>query len=435
MPRNKERERKMAKETKNLKLHQVTRPEDDSKAFNLETILNENWEKLDSAVGDLSQPVTTAEGSAIGLRVQNGRLQYKNNESWTELGLEYEDIQNLAARPDGLVTWALPQSTDNTRIAIVLCRATKDISNMDYSACLADASITKNTLAQNATSNTYSGLTNSTQYWVKAFIKYALGGKEFYSGGVTVTFTTPAFQEISNLTVNPTTELVTWTLPNGSNHTNVEVCYSKTNISVYTYAQCQIDGNVTKAELTSTATSYTVYVLDKATYYVRVFLKYSSGHSNGVTTSWLNPKQWFYRAGNENTVITGTWVQGWKLSSELAPPTKVASNLQFEIKNQEGGTFLVTNNQVNITNLKRIYVTWEASITNGGLVSTMRAGNEKTTPNQSAWIDKPLNTTFSKLTEHMDVSALSGMFFIKVGVAYDGSVGNILLKVYNIWGE
>lgn len=179
----------MAKKTKNLKLHQVTRPEDDSKAFNLETMLNENWEKLDSAVGNLSQPVTTAEGAAIGLRVKNGRLQYKNNESWTELGLEYEDIQNLAARSDGLVTWALPQATDNTRTAIVLCRATKDISNMDYSACLSDASITKNTLAQNATSNTYTGLTNTTQYWVKAFVKYALGGKEFYSGGVTVTFT------------------------------------------------------------------------------------------------------------------------------------------------------------------------------------------------------------------------------------------------------
>ena len=52
MPRNKERERKMAKKTKNLKLHQVTRPEDDSKAFNIETMLNENWEKLDSAVGN-----------------------------------------------------------------------------------------------------------------------------------------------------------------------------------------------------------------------------------------------------------------------------------------------------------------------------------------------------------------------------------------------
>ena len=179
----------MAKETKNLKLHQVTRPEDDSKAFNLETMLNENWEKLDSAVGDLSQPVTTAEGAAIGLRVQNGRLQYKNNESWTELGLEYEDVQNLVATPAGVITWALPQSTDNTRTAIVLCRASKDITNLDYVECMADSSIFKEILDYKITSNMCKDVHNNTKYWIKVFIKYVIGGKLFHSRGVGTTFT------------------------------------------------------------------------------------------------------------------------------------------------------------------------------------------------------------------------------------------------------
>lgn len=39
----------MAKETKILKLYQVTRPEDDDKAFNIQTMLNDNWDKIDKA--------------------------------------------------------------------------------------------------------------------------------------------------------------------------------------------------------------------------------------------------------------------------------------------------------------------------------------------------------------------------------------------------
>ena len=263
----------MAKETKNLKLHQVTRPEDDSKAFNLETILNENWEKLDSAVGDLSQPVTTAEGAAIGLRVKNGRLQYKNNESWTELGLEYEDVQNLVATPAGVITWALPQFTDNTRTAIVLCRASKDISNMDYGACLADASITKNTLAQNATSNTYTGLTNSTQYWVKAFVKYAIGGKEFYSNGVMVTFTTSS-QTIFNYYTNGINN-VPWLAQNEpptvfsplSNSVKLEAPTNPTNIEATYCTADKIDlTSIEKLKfeltLTGSSTRRNVYITD-----------------------------------------------------------------------------------------------------------------------------------------------------------------------------
>ena len=152
----------------------------------------ERANKIEDGIAEAHRLVTDVQGAAIGIKVQGGKLQYKNGENWDDIGMEYKDVTNLSATTAGVISWSLPQSTDNTRTAIVLCRATKDISNMDYATCLADASITKNTLAQNATSNTYTGLTNATQYWVKVFVKYAIGGKEFCSGGVTVTFTTPA---------------------------------------------------------------------------------------------------------------------------------------------------------------------------------------------------------------------------------------------------
>lgn len=111
--------------------------------------------------------------------------------------LEYKDVTNLNATTAGVITWNLPLTTDFTRTAIMLCRATKDISNFDYATCLADSDVTKNTLGKDVVTNTYTGLTNNTQYWVKCFVEYTIGGKQYYSNGVTVTFTTPAFSDFS----------------------------------------------------------------------------------------------------------------------------------------------------------------------------------------------------------------------------------------------
>ena len=182
----------MAKETKNLKLHQVTRPEDESMAFNLETMLNENWEKLDSAVGNLSQPVTTADGAAIGLRVQNGRLQYKKDNKWDEieLGLEYNDVLNLSINNVGRVTWIIPVGADQSRANICLFLSKKDLTHLNYEFCLKDAMSLKETLSKDATAYDYPSLDPSTQYWCKAFVKYTIGGKAYYSEGNTVTMIT-----------------------------------------------------------------------------------------------------------------------------------------------------------------------------------------------------------------------------------------------------
>lgn len=263
----------------------------------------ERANKIEEGIEKAHRLVTDEQGAAIGIKIQDGKLQYKNGENWDDIGMEYKDVNNLVATDAGVINWGLPQAVDQTRISITLFRATKDITNLDYAACIADKDVIRTTLGKDAVSNAYTGLANSTKYWVKAFIQYAVGGEQYTSCGVAVTFTTLSIQEVTNLAVNPTTETITWTLPSGSNHIGVEIAYSKTNISAYTYAQCKSDANVTNVSLASSATSYKVDVLDKTTYYVKVFLRYDSQYSSGVAKSWVNPKQWYYRSGVENSTF------------------------------------------------------------------------------------------------------------------------------------
>lgn len=123
--------------------------------------------------------------SSVVIMSDGQSLEDKFKKGW----LDYKDVINLNATIAGVITWGLPLATDVTRTAIMICLATKDISNFDYATCLADSAVTKNTLGKDAVTNTYTGLVNNTQYWVKAFIEYTIGGKKYHSNGVTVTFT------------------------------------------------------------------------------------------------------------------------------------------------------------------------------------------------------------------------------------------------------
>lgn len=140
--------------------------------------------RIEDSEGNIYYPHTESD---VVIMSDGQTLEDKFKNGW----LEYKDVTNLSATTAGVITWGLPLATDQTRTAIMLCRANKDISNMDYASCLADSSVTKNTLGKDSVTNTYTGLVNNTRYWVKCFIEYTIGGKKYYSNGVTVTFTTP----------------------------------------------------------------------------------------------------------------------------------------------------------------------------------------------------------------------------------------------------
>lgn len=160
-------------------------------------VINDNMDKLDTAVTEklkIADKATQFDAEA-GTDDTKYMTPLSTKQAVIKFApeLEYKDVTNLSATTAGVITWGLPIAIDQTRTAIMLCRATKDISNMDYVSCLADSGVTKNTLGKDVVTNTYTGLVNNTQYWVKVFVEYVIGGENYYSNGSNVTFTTPNY--------------------------------------------------------------------------------------------------------------------------------------------------------------------------------------------------------------------------------------------------
>lgn len=184
----------MAKETKQLKLYQVTCPEDEQKAFNIQTMLNDNWDKIDKAFEKAS--TTDAEEGIDAEKIMTPKT---TKDAILKLApqLQYKDVTNLSATTAGAINWTNYITNDVTRVSIMVCLAAKDISNYDYAKCAVDSTVVKKSALP--TDNTYffTGLVNNTQYWVKVFNNYRIGGNEIFSNGATVTFTTLDFLESS----------------------------------------------------------------------------------------------------------------------------------------------------------------------------------------------------------------------------------------------
>lgn len=152
-------------------------------------VLNENYDKIDTALAKATQAEAEAGADTNKLMTP---LATKQAILKLSPSLEYKDVTNLSATTAGVISWGFALPADVTRNALVICRATKDISNMNYDSCISDSSVTNNTLGKDGMSYTYAGLVNNTQYWVKLFVVYIIGGKIYHSNGVTITFTTPA---------------------------------------------------------------------------------------------------------------------------------------------------------------------------------------------------------------------------------------------------
>lgn len=105
--------------------------------------------------------------------------------------LSPRDVLNLSAEAKGKINWSFANLIDNTRVSLTICRATKDITNMDYAACYEDDSVLKNKLIKTNTTYTYTDVDYSTKYWVKVFVEYVTNGISHMSHGSTVTFTVP----------------------------------------------------------------------------------------------------------------------------------------------------------------------------------------------------------------------------------------------------
>lgn len=282
----------MAKETKQLKLYQVTCPEDEQKAFNIQTMLNDNWDKIDKAFEKAS--TTDAEEGIDAEKIMTPKT---TKDAILKLApqLQYKDVTNLSATTAGAINWTNYITNDVTRVSIMVCLAAKDISNYDYAKCAADSTVVKKGLVPTVTTYSFTELANNTQYWVKVFNNYRIVGNEIFSKGATVTFTTLDVMtkpEVANLT-SKQSGMVSWTLPteNAPYRIGIEVFKATKDISNFDHATCVADGTVTKTTLGKDVTNTTLSGLATSTqYWVKVFVKYTvdgvNSYSSGVSTSF-----------------------------------------------------------------------------------------------------------------------------------------------------
>jgi hypothetical protein len=137
---------------------------------------------------------------------------------------------------------------------------------------------------------------------------------------------------------------------------------------------------------------------------------------------------WLYRLGEEYTDLTGGWVEGYVTGTRTL--TKNADSLQIQAVSGVGN--FVTNNLIDLTNIRNLYISWEATQTGGQLVRFSVSANKTADAETTPAAISITNINFSKV-DVLDVSGLSGSYYLK---AREGNnAGTAFLKVYCVWGE
>ncbi len=97
---------------------------------------------------------------------------------------------------------------------------------------------------------------------------------------------------------------------------------------------------------------------------------------------------------------------------------------------------IVTDTTIDITNVKTLYIDWEnVGSTSGSTGAFLNVSTDKTgSYNVSSLAQITKTGRFTRLTESIDVSALSGLVYIKITAKGYGSA-NAQINVYKVWLE
>ncbi len=142
---------------------------------------------------------------------------------------------------------------------------------------------------------------------------------------------------------------------------------------------------------------------------------------------------WLYRFGVENVA----WVEG---TGYWNPRINIKESDHLYIRVQRNGTTIqgvyVTDIDVDLTNISTLCVDWEnigdasnnnqsylvASTTKDGVHSTANAKRENI-------------NAFARKVDTLDVSSLTGSYYVRVHARADADGITSELKVYRVWGE
>ena len=144
----------------------------------------------------------------------------------------------------------------------------------------------------------------------------------------------------------------------------------------------------------------------------------------------------YYWEGQEFTGVTGGWVEGIKeLSGTMS---KESDHLFTRVSGNTGSRatrFYATGNKIDFTNISTLYIDW-ASEVNTDQFSDTRLQNVNN-DYVSAVVFVSIRDGFSRKVDVLDVSGVTGEYYICVGVA-DGSTSTghtVENKIFKVWGE
>lgn len=162
-----------------------------------------------------------------------------------------------------------------------------------------------------------------------------------------------------------------------------------------------------------------------------------------MPTPWGNGIHYYWE-GDEFESITGGWVLGYQTAS--GTNTKNLDNLQMTAG--VGSASLserayTTDIAVNLTDISKIKIEWEANIAYGASSNDGVSLNISTSKSESHGVFNARlykQASFSKMVDSVDVSGLSGVHYVRVhavaGATFSGqdyAVNN--LQIYKVWGE
>jgi hypothetical protein len=139
----------------------------------------------------------------------------------------------------------------------------------------------------------------------------------------------------------------------------------------------------------------------------------------------------YYDSGIENVA----WISGY--TSGTGDLNKNSDHLYLYAANTNSNRTYVTEVAVNLTNIKTLYIDWENTGSTDGSnisrfnVSTSRDSGTATYNTRLS----PAGGQFGRNVSSLDVSSLTGEYYIRVHATTLMEMSISEIKVYRIWGE
>ena len=154
----------------------------------------------------------------------------------------------------------------------------------------------------------------------------------------------------------------------------------------------------------------------------------------------VDQKVYFYNAGDECTALTGGWSEIYRDASQVGTITEGADRITIfrNVSTAWGGIAEGTANAIDLTNVSTLYIDWSAA--HGGSIT----GAAKFTVNPTKLTSSSTTATaqinsgvdFARKVDSIDVSALTGMYYIAVAAINDANFSATkTVVVYSIWME